>query len=56
MSWPRRALDVVPVVAVAPLGVAVAVAPWASRPPCRGRDVAAWFFVAVMWLRHADEC
>lgn len=22
----------------------------------RGRDVAAWFFVAVMWLRHADEC
>lgn len=53
MSWPRRALDVV---AVAPLGVAVAVAPWASRPPCRGRDVAAWFFVAVMWLRHADEC
>lgn len=37
MSWPRRALDVVPVVAVA---VAVTV----------------WFFVAVMWLRHADEC
>ncbi|RGY75329.1 hypothetical protein DXA22_09025 [Bifidobacterium pseudocatenulatum] len=35
MSWPRRALDVVPVVAVA---------------------VTAWFFVAVMWLRHADEC
>lgn len=35
MSWPRRALDVVPVVAVA---------------------VTAWFFVAVMWLRHADKC
>lgn len=53
--WLCRALDVVPVVAVASLGVAVAVAPWASHPPCRGCDVAAWFFVAVVWLRHADE-
>ena len=34
-------------VAVASLGVAVA--------RC-GRDVAAWFCVAVAWLRHADEC
>lgn len=27
-----------------------------GRRARRGRDVAAWFFVAVMWLRHADEC
>ena len=27
-----------------------------GRRARRGRDVATWFFVAVMWLRHADEC
>lgn len=49
--WLCRALDVVAVrhvVAVAPLGVAVA---------CRGRGCGARrLFVAVVWLRHADEC
>lgn len=28
----------------------------ARRGRGRGRDVTAWFFVAVMWLQHADEC
>lgn len=53
--WPWcRVSHVVPVVAASV--VAVAVAPWTPHPPCRGRDVAAWFFIAVMWLQHADEC
>lgn len=46
----RRALDV-----VASLGVAVAVASVASwTRPCRGCGVV--ICVAVVWLRHADEC
>lgn len=51
----RCALDVVPVVAVC-RAVAVAV-PCPSCPGRRGRGCGVRrLFVAVVWLRHADEC